>query len=87
MTDLNKLNIEEKTPMQTHMINQLEKEYNQFIKKYGLPLISADSLRIEVGHFKSGEVYSNHNDIFPKYDTEIMEFLNSFITRWEELGD
>jgi dephospho-CoA kinase len=67
-------------------IKNLQEEYNHFIKKYGLPLISADDLRVEVYH-KKGEVYTNHEHIFPKHDKEIMEFLNSFITRWEQLED
>ena len=63
---------------------KLQEDYNQFIKKYGLPLISADDLRVEVYH-KKGEVYTNHEHIFPKHDKEILDYLNKFIDEWESL--
>jgi hypothetical protein len=65
-------------------IENLQEEYNHFIKKYGLPLISADDLRVEVYH-KRGEVYTNHEHIFPKHDKEIMEFLDNWIPKFERL--
>ena len=68
--------------------NEMIKDYNQFIKKYGLPLISADDLRYEIikGRFgEEGGVYSNHEHIFPEHDKEILDYLNKFIDEWESL--
>ena len=64
--------------------NEMIKDYNQFIKKYCLPLISADDLRYEIIN-KKGEVYTNHEHIFPKHDKEILDYLNKFIDEWESL--
>ena len=64
--------------------NEMIKDYNQFIKKYGLPLISADDLRYEIIN-KKGEVYTNHENIFPKHDDDIIDYLDRFIDEWESL--
>ena len=62
--------------------NEMIKDYNQFIKKYGLPLISADDLRYQI----INECRKNkHEHIFPKHDKEILDYLNKFIDEWESL--
>ena len=63
---------------------ELQEDYKQFLKKYGLPLISADDLRYEIIK-KEGGVYTNHEHIFPKLNDEILDFLNKFIDQWERL--
>ena len=63
---------------------KLQEGYNQFLKKYGLPLISADDLRYEIIN-KKGEVYTNHEHIFLKHDDDIIDYLDRFINEWESL--
>ena len=53
--------------------NEMIKDYNQFLKKYGLPLISADDLRYEI----INECRKNkHELIFPEHNKEILDYLN-----------
>tara|TARA_R100000808_G_C2056769_1_gene89928 strand:+ start:364 stop:585 length:222 start_codon:yes stop_codon:yes gene_type:complete len=63
---------------------KLQEGYKQFLKKYGLPLISADDLRYEIIN-KEGEVYTNHEHIFLKHDDNIIDYLDRFIDEWESL--
>jgi len=63
---------------------ELQEDYRQFIKKYGLPLISADDLRYEIMN-KEGDVYTNHEHIFPKHNDDIIDYLDRFINDWEKL--